>query len=237
MFKVFNPFKKSFICPVCDYKGPFKDLHPDTGSRKHAQCPKCKSLERHRIQHLVLNKVLNGLNTSILKMIHFAPEPFFWEYFSMRFEKYETADLFMDGVDHKVDIQDLPFEDQSFDFVFASHVLEHVPNDEKAIAEIRRILTSNGIAILPVPIVTQQTINYPEPNPNESGHIRAPGFNYFDRYRLEFSEIKLFDSTSFSEKYQLYIYEDRSHYPTHACPLRTPMRGEKHSDIVPVCYC
>lgn len=88
----------------------------------------------------------------------------------------------MHGVDHNVDLQELPFEDQTYDFVFASHVLEHIPNDEKAISEIRRILKPNGIAILPVPLVAEKTIEYSEPNPNETYHVRAPGFDYFDRY-------------------------------------------------------
>lgn len=145
--------------------------------------------------------------------------------------------MFKDGVDHKTDIQAFSFEGQSYDFIFASHVLEYIPNEEKAIAEIKRILMSSGIVILSVSIVTLKTIEYQELNPHESGHVRVPGFDYSERYRLKFPEIKLLDSTSSPEKYRLYVCEDRSHYPTQACPLRTPMRGEKHPDIVPVYYC
>jgi ubiquinone/menaquinone biosynthesis C-methylase UbiE len=142
----------------------------------------------------------------------------------------------MKGVDHHVDLQHLPFADGTYDFVFASHVLEHIPDDEKAISEIRRILKPNGIAILPVPIVAEKTIEYPEPNPHESYHVRAPGMDYFDKYRRHFSRVERFSSDPLPKKYQLFLYEDRSRWPTKESPLRLPMPGEKHGDIVPVCY-
>ena len=169
-------------------------------------------------------------------MLHFAPEPFFREYFSKRFGQYESADLNMRGVDHNVDLQQLPFDSGSYDFIFASHVLEHIPNDEKAILEIHRVLKPNGIAILPVPIVAERTVEYPEPNPHEFYHMRAPGIDYFDKYERHFSRVERFSSDSLPEKYQLYVYEDRSQWPTKECPLRPATPGEKHIDIVPVCY-
>jgi SAM-dependent methyltransferase len=236
IFLVRNFNKEKFTCPVCGYIGPFKDVNPPTGLRKHAMCTNCTALERHRLQYLVVNNVLNGINSSALKMIHFAPEPFFRKFFSTRFGQYETADLNEPNVDHSVDLQKLPFEDQSYDFVFASHVLEHIPDDEKAISEIRRILKPNGIAILPVPLIAEKTIEYPEPNPHEAYHVRAPGFDYFQRYDRYFSKVDKISSDSLPGKYQLFVYENRSLWPTKECPLRPPMQGEKHVDIVPVCY-
>ena len=143
--KLREPHKEKFACPVCDYSGPFLDVAPSTGLRKHAKCPNCNALERHRIQFLIVNNVLSDINTTNLKMLHFAPEPFFREFFSKRFGQYESADLSMKGVDHNVDLQQLPFDDETYDFVFASHVLEHIPHDEKAISEIRRILKGAGV--------------------------------------------------------------------------------------------
>lgn len=232
-----NLNKEKFTCPICNYEGPFRDDIPlTTGIRKHAQCPKCMASERHRIQYLVVNDVLSGLNTSSMKMLHFAPEPFFKNLFSGRFGCYETADYNMRGVDYKVDLQKLPFKDGSYDFVFASHVLEHVADDEKALSEIRRILRPNGIAILPVPIVGEKTVEYPEANSHECYHVRAPGPDYFDRYDRFFSKVDKISSDSVPSKYQPYIYEERSQWPSKECPLRPSMQGEKHIDIVPVCY-
>jgi len=235
-FKVFNRAKPPFTCPICEYRGPFVDFHSFAGVRKHAICPKCGALERHRLQYLVLTKALRNWQTSEMKMLHFAPEEFLTPLLRKRFGKYETADLFMKGVDHKVDILDLPFADGTYDFVFASHVLEHIDNDGKAVQEIRRILKGNGLAILPVPVVCEKTIEYAEPNPSEAGHVRAPGMDYYDRYKQYFNEVEIYASDSFPEIYQLHIYEDRSVWPTANCPLRPPMQGERHSDFVPVCH-
>ncbi|MFT4703801.1 MAG: ubiquinone/menaquinone biosynthesis C-methylase UbiE [Bradymonadia bacterium] len=51
----------------------------------------------------------------------------------------------------KGDAEALPYEDQSFDRVYCSEVLEHVLNPEKVIAEMRRVLTHNGVAVVSVP--------------------------------------------------------------------------------------
>lgn len=236
IFKLQNRNKEQFSCPVCGYTGAFKDVHPPTGVRKHASCPKCNALERHRIQYLVVDRLLGQLDTANLSMLHFAPENFFRQYFQSKFGKYETADLYMDDVDHQVDLQNLPFSDRSYDFIFASHVLEHIADDNKAISEIARILKPNGIAVLPVPLVADKTIEYPEPNPYEEYHVRAPGLDYFDRYKPHFKKIEKFSSDTLPSKHQLYVYEDRSNWPTEECPLRPTMNAERYVDIVPVCY-
>lgn len=46
-----------------------------------------------------------------------------------------------------VDVQDAPFGDASFDMVVANHMLYHVPNREKAIAEARRLLRPGGVFV------------------------------------------------------------------------------------------
>jgi SAM-dependent methyltransferase len=193
-------------------------------------------LERHRLQYLTLTRVLETLPAVRLRVLHFAPEPFLSDALIERVGRYETADLYRGGVTHIVDIRALPFEDGSYDLVFASHVLEHVREDRKAIEEVRRILTPEGVAVLPVPIVGSFTVEYPGPNPNESGHVRAPGLDYFERYREVFSRVELLDSTDFPDRYQLFTWEDRTGWPTAECPLRLPMKGERHVDFVPLCY-
>jgi SAM-dependent methyltransferase len=235
-FKLSNAGSRKFECPVCGYWGPFRELSRPTGRRKHAQCPQCDALERHRLQYLVIDRVLSEIDPQKLRMLHFAPEPFFRGFFSARFAEYVTADAHMEGVDHRVDLQHLPFADAYYDFIFASHVLEHISDDAAALAEIRRVLSPGGIAILPVPLVADRTVEYEKPNPHESGHVRAPGPDYFDRYRNYFSRVELVASDVFPEKFQLFVHEDRSTWPTHECPQRPAMRGEKHVDIVPVCH-
>lgn len=230
-----NLGKPRFTCPICNYTGPFKDVNPPTGRRKYCQCPQCHSAERHRLQRLVFNQVMPNINPHQSRILHFAPEPFFQSYLKEKFKDYVSADLYMADVDVTCDITQLPFSDQSFDVVFASHVLEHVRADCQALEEIKRVLKTGGTAILPVPVVNEVTVEYPEPNPHESGHVRAPGKDYFDRYKDVFTDVALYTSSDFSETFQPFLYEDRRHYPNPSSPWREPSIAARHDDVVPVC--
>lgn len=225
-----------FHCPICAYCGPFVDHPQKDHNIRFTQCPRCENFERHRLQHLVLENLALSMDFSRMSILHFAPEPALCRYFSKRFARHTTADLFADGVDHREDIRAMSFKDASFDLVYASHVLEHVDDDSAAIAEIRRVLKPGGIAILPVPVVSPQTIEYGEANPHEFGHVRAVGTDYFSRYESAFSKVKIWDSSQFPEHHQLYTYESREQYPTEQSPLRVSMAGARHADYVPVCY-
>ena len=50
--------------------------------------------------------------------------------------------------------KDAPFPDNYFDIVLASHVLEHVEDDRKAMREVHRILKPDGILLLTTPYET-----------------------------------------------------------------------------------
>jgi hypothetical protein len=60
--------------------------------------------------------------------------------------------------------------------------------------------------------------------------------DYFDRYARHFARVEKHASVSFPEKHQFFECEDRRQWPTKECPLRPAMPGEKHGDVVPVCY-
>lgn len=55
------------------------------------------------------------------------------------------------GAVQKGDICALPFADESFDFVLATDVIEHVDDDPAAAREIARVLAPGGIALISVP--------------------------------------------------------------------------------------
>lgn len=224
-----------FTCPICKYKGPFISIEYETGIRKHALCPKCNSCERHRLQYLVVKEIAKKHDLSRMSILHFAPETFLRKFLKDKFSSYTSADFIRKDVDYRVDITNLPFENESFDFVFASHVLEHIKDDNKALSEIARTLKHGGIAVLPVPITGAKTVEYPESNPHEAEHVRAPGSDYYEKYSSYFTKIENFDSQSFSEDYQLFLYEDRSKWPD-TMPFRPTVEGEKHVETVPVCY-
>ncbi len=45
------------------------------------------------------------------------------------------------------DVQDLPFSDSSFDVVVANHMLYHVPDPERALTEVARVLAPDGVLL------------------------------------------------------------------------------------------
>ncbi|MBI1861772.1 MAG: class I SAM-dependent methyltransferase [Deltaproteobacteria bacterium] len=234
-FKALNPSRKRYECPICQYQGPFQDAHDPTGLRKDAMCPSCSALERHRTFWLTLNDLPERARFCEMSLLHFAPEPELGDRLRRLFGHYTSADLDAPGVDYHVDLTKLPFENESYDMVIASHVLEHIREDRLALHHIKRILKPGGIAILQVPVLGEKTVEYPEPNPKEWFHVRSPGEDYFHRYTAQFSRVEKFRSSQFDTRYQPYIYENRAEWPADY-RLRPTLSGVRHDDIVPVCY-
>ena len=172
-----------------------------------------------------------GVFLSELCALHFAPERCLRKRLPSMFRKYETADISGKNVDHRVDMCNLPFTDGSFDVVIASHV-HYIRDEASASCNLRRILRLGGMAILPVPVFSDKTVEYPEPIDTQ---MRAPGRDYFDRCRDVFGSLRLYSSKDFGPRYQTWIYEDRSHWPPH-WSLRPCSEGEKHPEYLPVCF-
>jgi len=189
IFKLINiNSKHKYICPICNYKGPFMDKN----NRHRAKCPKCGELERARMAMLVANEIYDDHKASQTDVLHISPENFLRKIFKKKYKSYISSDLYRKDVDHQFDIEEIPYPDNSFDLVFASHVLEYVKNDKKAINEIKRVLRPGGLAFLPVPMLHDKTIDFKERPPNKR-IIRETGVDYFDRYREVFTEVKVYD--------------------------------------------
>ena len=77
----------------------------------------------------------------------------------------------------------------TYDFLLSSHVLEHVPDDRRAMREFHRVLKKDGWAILLVPITAKSTFEDPSiTDPRErlrlfgqEDHVRQYGPDYKDR--------------------------------------------------------
>lgn len=221
-------WRSKFECPVCHYKGPFKDKR----ERKNAKCPACGELERARMHQLVLNELLDTASLKQLAVLHFAPERHFRNLFQSGAKEYISADLNRTDVDWICDMQSIPCENNRFDLVFASHVLEYPEDDFQAMREIHRVLRPGGFAILTIPLVHEKTVDLTERDPM-TRMMHEPGLDYFDRMRKVFSKVIEFKSSDFPEKNQVNVQRGRTGIEK-GFPLL--IREGVHGDIVPVCY-
>ena len=161
--------------------------------RENVLAPGTLSLERHRLFWLYLTQETSFFTTP-QKVLHFAPE----QAFLKRFRKldnldYTTTDLNSPIADIKADICNLPFEDNTYSFIICNHVLEHIPDDRKAMQEIYRVLAPGGTAILQVPYEARRAVTFEDDaitDPKERAkifgqydHVRVYGMDYFDSLR------------------------------------------------------
>jgi SAM-dependent methyltransferase len=133
-----------------------------------------------------------ALEPKLRDVVHFAPERCVEKRLRQapNLGNYVTADLSAPNVDVHTDIQKLPFPDCSFDAVICSHVLEHIPDDRAAIAELHRILRPNGVAYVQVPFaddrLTEEDLVTTDPIERERrfgqfDHLRLYGTDLHDR--------------------------------------------------------
>ncbi len=169
-------------CPICENN--FRKMLP-YGNKgiDNRLCPSCLSLERHRLLWLYLKTETNFF-TEKTKLLHIAPEqPFLKRFKSMKNLEYTTADLVSPIADVKLDIQNMPFGEKEFDVVFANHVLEHIPDENKAICEVYRVLKPGGWAIMQVPLDINRTKTYEDASIT-SEKDREIHFGQYDHLRL-----------------------------------------------------
>jgi SAM-dependent methyltransferase len=145
-------FPKKVQCNICGWEG--RHFLSDSW-HKYINCPQCRSGIRHRlffaalqnIEQLSLNKLF--LDKTVL---HFAPEDIISSKIKNKPTRYVTADYYRQDCDLKLDMSDMPeVAKENFDVVIAFDVLEHVPDYQKALEEVHRILSVNGFGIFTVP--------------------------------------------------------------------------------------
>jgi SAM-dependent methyltransferase len=169
----------NFICPICGDKtfpllqvgSEFKVLSElqviGAGSRLQ-KCHKCKGSDRDRLVYLYLRDYEDFFDAEI-KVLHVAPEDCIAraimahkniEYIAG--DSFEHGYVYPDYI-HKMDVLDIPYEKETFDFVICNHTIECIQDDIKAMKEIFRVLKYGGKAILQVPIspVIETTVEKP----------------------------------------------------------------------------
>lgn len=188
-------FGFKFRCPFCNsylanflaagYNYPVLETKRVIGAgyRLTAQCPVCHSLDRERLIYLfLLNKT--KIFDEDLKLLHIAPEYRLEAVFCEKKKiDYLTADLNSNSTMVKMDVTDIHFPNESFDFIICNHVLEHVVDDRKAMSELFRTLKFGGYAILQVPMSLSLEDTYEDHSVVTPGE-REKAFGQADHVRI-----------------------------------------------------
>ena len=218
----------TFTDPI-DGKG-FKSFLPYGygKQRNNVLSPSTLSLERHRLLWLFLKNETDFFSEK-KKVLHFAPEQAFYKRFrGMKNLNYTTTDLESPLADVKADICNLPFSDNEFDVILCNHVLEHIPDDTKAMQELFRVLKPNGMAVLQIPQDLSRDTTFEDNTITDRkerakifgqyDHVRIYGRDYFNKLRNIGFTVKEVDYTSTLSKEQISTY----------CLA--------DGEIIPVCY-
>ena len=174
--------------------------------RENVLAPGTLSLERHRLFWLYLKNETTFFSAP-LRVLHFAPEQAFVQKFKKQKNlTYTTTDLNSPIADVKADICDLPFKDNSFDFIICNHVLEHIPDDTKAMQELYRVLAPSGTAIVQVPYDVKRAITFEDNTITDQSertrifgqydHLRVYGMDYFKKLSSIGFDVNALDYTS-----------------------------------------
>lgn len=174
--------------------------------RENVLSPSTLSLERHRLLWLFLKDKTNFFTTS-LKVLHFAPEQAFYKKFKKLSNiNYTTTDLNSPLADVKADICNLPFKEDSYDVILCNHVLEHIPDDTKAMQELYRVLKPGGWGVFQVPQELERPVTFQDDTITDKkkraeifgqyDHVRIYGQDYFQKLRSIGFEVEEVDYTS-----------------------------------------
>ena len=190
-------------CPVC--KRPSRSFRRyGLPPRDDARCVQCFSLERHRLTWLYFERHTKLFDFEPKKILHIAPEACLSSRLSRRFgDDYVTLDLHRSDISIRASVTNLPFQDEHFDVVYCSHVLEHVDDDRAAIKEFFRALKPGGSAIVLVPIT--DLLTYEDPTLvterqrtiafGQKDHVRRYGGDFIERLRAPGFNVTVFHVT------------------------------------------
>lgn len=235
VFRVRKPFRRLWYrgrrhhCPCCD-----SDLRVFLFDGVNLYCPVCAAYARHRLLGLYLKR--KGLLDGRLKLLEIAPLRCSRYLFGGRPNiEYLSADLESPRAMVLMDITRIDLPDNQFDAIVCYHVLEHIPEDRKAAAELFRVLRPGGWAIIDVPMAAQPaektfedpSIVSPEDRRKHYGtpqHLRLYGLDFADRQREAGFEVVVDNLASTLTAEEVLKYGVKRQDLIHFC-RKAPMSG------------
>lgn len=158
-------------------------------------CQNCGATDRERliIEYLRIS-LRQNLETYDFKILEIAPGPSTSKWIQSNHGViYRTGDLLRDDVDDNFDITNMSlYEDNSFDTIICSHVLEHVPDDRSALRELFRITKPGGECLLLAPILLGLESDY------ENIHFETALEKW--RYFMQDDHVRVYSKIGFSSK-------------------------------------
>jgi len=152
--KAFKPMWRSYWIHAQQYEFVHSPFAMETFNLGAFSCPACDAFDRERLTALYLDRVLPSFDRRRrYRVVEFAPATALRRTVK-RYPciEYRSADLMRNDVDDRFDLTKCPYADCSVDVFLCSHVLEHIPDDRKAMRELYRILTPDGFGIVLVPL-------------------------------------------------------------------------------------
>jgi SAM-dependent methyltransferase len=195
-------------CPCCG--SHFKSFAPFGAVRRNnAWCPKCQSLERHRLLWLYLEKKTN-LYTAPLRVLHIAPETTFFHHLAGKANiDYHPVDiypnLYPEGTTY-FNLLDPQVPWASYDVIICNHVFQYIEDDITAMRNARKLMKPGGWGIMQVPIDRSRPVTYEDKTITSEAerekafglkeHVRFYGLDYADKLRNAGFTVKVDDYTA-----------------------------------------
>jgi SAM-dependent methyltransferase len=171
-------------CAVCRWEGEkFMDVEYDDHVYADAECPRCLAHPRQRVFAKYWEK--NAAVHSKGRLLHISPSPCEEKFIKRVSPAIEYVSMDIDpliGMDNE-DITGLSYSENLFDNIVCLHVLEHIPRDTAAIAEIYRVLHTSGQAVIMVPLDRYNDKTYEDPTITDPKE-RTKAFWHWDHVRL-----------------------------------------------------
>jgi SAM-dependent methyltransferase len=143
------------LCNVCRWQG---DAFPGGAHVELALCPRCGSNGRDRFLHWCLaERVELG---PALRVIECSPRlgaAYRAAMSTWFFYRASDYDLHAHAGNMRLDLRAIDLPDACLDVMLCAHVLEHVPDTGKALAELRRVIAPGGHLFLQVPVLQGRT--------------------------------------------------------------------------------